>query len=81
MPLVDTLGPNYSKDVRFEEMNWFTDIFLEQGVLDRVVTWCQKIPNNWMWELISPSARRTKGHYRFFFAEERDYLLFLLSWS
>lgn len=78
MPLIATL--NSLAD--YDGMTWFYDVSLEAGAIESVLAWCKKMPDDsWRWYLLAPSATRVKGLYRFFFREERDYLMFVISWS
>lgn len=82
--LKETESVKYSgiSDTGFTKIKWYADIWLEQGMLDGVLQWCKIFaPREWRWEGIEFPSQRTKGHYRFFFEEERDYLQFLLAWS
>lgn len=82
MPKIDQLKLNDFSKKNLTNLNWYAEIWIEMGMLDRILDWCKMFsPNIWKWELLDSPALQAKGHYRFFFEEERDYLQFILTWS
>lgn len=72
----------YAADGRFDRMQWYADIEIEWGRLDIVVAWLANVERGAvLWEMLNAPATRVAGHYRFFFANECDYTLFLITWS
>lgn len=68
-------------DSRFAAMCWYVDTEIEWGMLDRVVQWLVNLDQSAvLWEMLNAPATKVAGHYRFFFVNECDYTLFLLTW-
>lgn len=52
------------------------------GVLDTVLEWCREhLQSEWRWTLTQPSTNLFPGQYEFYFADEHDYLVFVLRWT